>query len=667
MSRDGFSYRRLMYDLVDNLRDLRESAETLGEHELSVEIGAGLEGLESHVFRLAVVGEFKRGKSTFINALLGSPILPADILPTSATLNRITYGLTPSVELHFHDSDEVAQIPVEALAEHVTKLTPEAEERSRAIAEAVVRFPVPFCRNDIDLYDTPGLADEARMTAITMDILPRVDAVILVVMSDSPFSASEGAFLDSLYDRGLRRIITVVTGMDRVRRERDRQRLLDSIEQRIRQRTEAWAHARLADEPEERQAFLVENGAPLIFGVSGQQALEAKLGGDDDALGRSGFPVLERFLERFLTENSDSLSLRRRLSRVQGWCDQVELALEERSRSLPGELEEARKRNRVRRALMDVVSDMVGRELAGLSAEARTLVFGPLEPALTRDYPTTLRQALAKAVRDASLSAQQLSELDALLPELRKTVFEAQVGASRVLATGLTVECEGLVLAQRHRLASVAVTADRVMRHLRSASAEPAGGREASTPETLCGAFGCRSYPVDLLRPVGSTVATPPPDRSPAEIEGIARGFRYSPEQLFAGLRCAAVEQAATIPANANWLSRSTWELTAASNFKKAVAAVVAEAVDRVLVADPLAEKVLAYLHGMQAPLRQPLERFVAALQEERVQLSLREQRLEVLLERGRGDLAKSRLRVEGIRSHAHGVARQLACLSLDG
>ena len=54
-------------------------------------------------FCVAVVGDFNRWKSTFINALLGKAILPADVLPASTTLNRVTYGLEPSAKLRYKD------------------------------------------------------------------------------------------------------------------------------------------------------------------------------------------------------------------------------------------------------------------------------------------------------------------------------------------------------------------------------------------------------------------------------------------------------------------------------------------------------------------------------------------------------------------------------------
>lgn len=65
-----------------------------------------LEKLGAHSYTVAVVGEFNRGKSTLINALLGMPVLPADVTPTTATVNRIVYADQPTVTLNMMNGCE---------------------------------------------------------------------------------------------------------------------------------------------------------------------------------------------------------------------------------------------------------------------------------------------------------------------------------------------------------------------------------------------------------------------------------------------------------------------------------------------------------------------------------------------------------------------------------
>ena len=92
--------RKVNTILINDLRRLREFCRKLNLEKSVPQIDSMLERVHNKVFSIAVVGEFNRGKSTFINALLGKEILPSDILPCSATLNRVTYGTKTSSKTH---------------------------------------------------------------------------------------------------------------------------------------------------------------------------------------------------------------------------------------------------------------------------------------------------------------------------------------------------------------------------------------------------------------------------------------------------------------------------------------------------------------------------------------------------------------------------------------
>lgn len=304
-------WRQLSHQMSADLRTLEQRAARLGQPALATSAAALRARVEDRRFTLAVVGEFKRGKSTFLNALLGREILPSDVEPTTATLNRVTYGVKPMVELRYRDGRLPVEVPLSALSEHVTRWTPEREEAARGIAEAVVYYPVRLCRDDVDLLDTPGLSDDAALTRVTLDALPTVDAAILVVMADSPFSASEAQFLELLLREGVSRVVFVVNAMDRIRRPADRDRLLESIRGRV----AATLGPERADQAQ-------------IFGISALEAVEARIAGDADRLAASGLPELEAALERMLTLH-DALGLRRRLEQLDALAATLERALAE--------------------------------------------------------------------------------------------------------------------------------------------------------------------------------------------------------------------------------------------------------------------------------------------------------------------------------------------------
>jgi ribosome biogenesis GTPase A len=107
-------------------------------------------------YNVAVVGEFNRGKSSLINALLGSDILPAAVTATTATINRITFSPTPKAVLVYKDGKQ-EDIAIDELSTFVTKLTQKDETIAAKIKEAIVYYPTQICQNYVDIIDTPGL------------------------------------------------------------------------------------------------------------------------------------------------------------------------------------------------------------------------------------------------------------------------------------------------------------------------------------------------------------------------------------------------------------------------------------------------------------------------------------------------------------------------------
>ena len=82
-----------LFEILLKLQALVSREPTLASY--AEQVNVGVERLKTLRYTLAVVGQFKRGKSSLINAILGLPVLPADVTPTTATVNRITFGVDP--------------------------------------------------------------------------------------------------------------------------------------------------------------------------------------------------------------------------------------------------------------------------------------------------------------------------------------------------------------------------------------------------------------------------------------------------------------------------------------------------------------------------------------------------------------------------------------------
>jgi hypothetical protein len=266
------------------LSTVATAADAIGHPELAQTVRERLEHLASGAFVLAIVGEFKRGKSTLANALLGAEIMPSDVLPTTAAVNRVVYGRTPQASLRFRDGNEQT-VPIERLHEFVTKLDDESATRAAALEEAVVAFPTQLCRQNVELLDTPGLGDEAAMTERTTEAIARVDAAVVVTSALAPFAQSEADILRELTEHvDPSRLFFVVGQIDLVPPD-DVGRLVALVERRVR-------------------AALPASIAPLrVFPLSAREALHAKLGRDHARLAASRFEALEQALERFLVRD----------------------------------------------------------------------------------------------------------------------------------------------------------------------------------------------------------------------------------------------------------------------------------------------------------------------------------------------------------------------------
>jgi Dynamin family len=118
--------------------------------------------LASERLQLAVVGQFKRGKSTFINALLGAEVLPTGVVPLTAIATFIAFGATPLVVVRFKDGggvDELAPRTTEDIRNTLFRfVAEEANAENRLGVERVELFyPADILAEGIVIIDTPGV------------------------------------------------------------------------------------------------------------------------------------------------------------------------------------------------------------------------------------------------------------------------------------------------------------------------------------------------------------------------------------------------------------------------------------------------------------------------------------------------------------------------------
>ncbi len=308
---DIISYKKTITELTQDLAKLEVHAKTLDMENSRVTLHQLNEHIKSDRFNLAVLGEFRRGKSTLINALLRTPVLPSDIVPTTASVNRITYDPEPKAKVEYFDGGEEI-IDIKDLAEYATQ----EGEKSEDVREVTVWYPTVYCANNVDIYDTPGLNDSPEMTKATSDVISRMDVALFVLSANVNFSQSESDFLgEKLLTSDVGRVIFVVTRMDEYT-PAQQEKILSVIRKRISEMVLGKAEEVFAEQPEKLEEFRKKLGDIQIFGVSSTLALEARKNHDAELLEKSGYPAFERAIDELLTSERGKVMLEKQTSAI---------------------------------------------------------------------------------------------------------------------------------------------------------------------------------------------------------------------------------------------------------------------------------------------------------------------------------------------------------------
>lgn len=200
-------------DPAEAVEALAPLAAALGDRRLEHEIAELRERIVDGRFYLACVGQFKRGKSTLVNALIGAPVLPTGIVPITTVPTVVRYG--PALAARIRERDgEWQDIPVSALESYVSE---DRNPQNAAGVTAVEVFaPAALLHDGLCLVDTPGLGSVfAANTAATQQFVPRVDAALVVIGADPPLTGEELALARNVAAQAPQ-IIVVLNKADRV-------------------------------------------------------------------------------------------------------------------------------------------------------------------------------------------------------------------------------------------------------------------------------------------------------------------------------------------------------------------------------------------------------------------------------------------------------------------
>jgi small GTP-binding protein len=336
-------YRRGKLDLADVIRASMDLARACDD-DAGVDTARDLLArLAEDRFNLVVVGQFSRGKSTLMNAILGHPYLPTGAVPMTSVITTVRYGNRPRALVRRTGSS----LPLEtSLPELVRFVSAASDEREQRPVDSVdVEVPEELLRLGFAFVDTPGVGSAiVANTETTKRFLPEADAVIFVTSFDSLLTEAEVEFLTEVRQL-VGKLFFVVNKLDLVS-EAERDVAIGFVQERL--------SSRLA------------LGDQRLFMVSARDALEAKSRRDANALAATGLPDLERVLTTFLTEEKSREFLLRVAERTRNAiARQQKLAVERPGHAEDGEIDDVAALEGLAARVSGLTAEIAGWNLSG--------------------------------------------------------------------------------------------------------------------------------------------------------------------------------------------------------------------------------------------------------------------------------------------------------------
>jgi hypothetical protein len=187
-------------------------AQELGTESVAEEASELAARVSEGRFYVACIGQFKRGKSTLLNALVGYAVVPTGFVPVTAVPTVIRFGDELHARVRMRDGAwrDVAMTDLKA---YVTEeLNP---ENKKAVDGAEVFVPSPLLSSGMCFVDTPGLGSVfTGNTATTQAFIPHIDAALVVVGADPPIAGEELALVDEV-GKQVQDLILVINKADR--------------------------------------------------------------------------------------------------------------------------------------------------------------------------------------------------------------------------------------------------------------------------------------------------------------------------------------------------------------------------------------------------------------------------------------------------------------------
>lgn len=304
MLEEFIKHKTEILTVIENIENLTKEDAGKEDNRLPVV----KEQLVSNCFNLVILGQFKRGKTTLINSLIGKEILPSSVVPLTSVVTVLKFGREMRCTIFLEDGRDV-KISIEALSDYITeKGNP---KNMRGVRCASIEYPSPFLERGMLLVDTPGVGSTfLHNTETTYEFLDHLDAALFLMSADVPISQVEKELLDTIKG-STQKIFFVLNKIDYLNPKE-----IEEI-------------AAFNKQVLEEMGFIVQE----IWPISAREALKAKTMKEEAQLLQSGLLNLEDALSRFLSRERGKIILNTAVSKIKRIISQKlsQIAIEEKT------------------------------------------------------------------------------------------------------------------------------------------------------------------------------------------------------------------------------------------------------------------------------------------------------------------------------------------------
>ncbi len=187
---------------------LAELADEFDAEQVAADARSVAERVSEGRFYVACIGQFKRGKSSVLNALVGDSVLPTGVVPVTTVPTIVRYGSHAAARVRFEAAGGWTDIPVKSVDEYVSE--EKNPENAKHVAALEIFVPSPLLATGMCFVDTPGLGSVfTGNTAATQAFIPHIDAALVVIGADPPLAGEELVLVEAVAQHVQDLIITV--------------------------------------------------------------------------------------------------------------------------------------------------------------------------------------------------------------------------------------------------------------------------------------------------------------------------------------------------------------------------------------------------------------------------------------------------------------------------